>query len=373
MPTQIFHSHIPVPTRGLQALCLQGLGLTLSLALPLSAQQVSPADRAAYEGSSSTSYPLGRANGRFQQLHADIPAGTQIQGHAYRRDAISLRGQVPAFRSEMSVELSISPRMAHAPSKIFADNQGLQQTAVLPKTWISFPSTDRPLQDPADKFVLKIPYATPFRLPASGGVICLDTRVYGNQIPSGANKNFSAYLDAHAASAIKNEQPGFRFGAGCPAPGRRTAHYAAFGLTARGAGHDLKIASRYGIPSTASTSVIDVMILGLAINVTPWPNTTCTVYPRFDVRVPLPGSSDASGHHNVNLNGLPNLPIGQRLFTQIASGDVGSGSLSFSDGSILTIPPAAPAAVPASRIANGGDRTGLTGATSFIVPVTEFY
>ena len=65
--------------------------------------QVSPADRATREGDSSTIYPLGRFNARVQTLHADLPANTLLRGHAYRRDAAALRGQVPAFRTELQV------------------------------------------------------------------------------------------------------------------------------------------------------------------------------------------------------------------------------------------------------------------------------
>ena len=100
---------------------------TTAFAAILGAQAVSPAARAALEGSSSTSYPLGRADARLQQLHADLPPTlTAISGHAYRRDAISTRGQVDAFTVDMEVTLSMSPRTPSTASRAGSGGRRLE-------------------------------------------------------------------------------------------------------------------------------------------------------------------------------------------------------------------------------------------------------
>ena len=130
---------------------------SLTLADPLASQAtVSPADRVTLEGSSSTSYPLGRASMRLQQLLADLPTRVMtLQGHAYRRDAATVRGTVAAFRAQVSVLASVSPRTPDTASSTFATNHGAQIHTALAPTWISFPQTDRPPVDPAASFELR--------------------------------------------------------------------------------------------------------------------------------------------------------------------------------------------------------------------------
>ena len=71
------------------------LVLTLATVQVSPAQQfVSPSERSALEGSSYTHYPLGRASARVQTLHDHIPGGAWIAAHAYRRDAVAIRGNV---------------------------------------------------------------------------------------------------------------------------------------------------------------------------------------------------------------------------------------------------------------------------------------
>src|SRR5687768_17611604 len=85
------------------------LSLSFVLAPALAAQQlvaVSPSDRTSLEGCSFTHFPLGRANARMQTLHADVPGGTVLHGHAYRRDAVTVRGQVDAFSCDLEVTVS---------------------------------------------------------------------------------------------------------------------------------------------------------------------------------------------------------------------------------------------------------------------------
>ena len=178
-------------------------------------QAVSPADRSALEGSSFTSFPLGRPNGRFQFLHQDLPAGMTIHGHAFRRDAAQLRGAVDGFAAELEVTLSMSPRTPGTASATFSDNVGPSPTVVLPRTTIVFPATNRPALDPAPTFDLVVPYALPFVLPQAGGTLCVDTVMHANISTAGVDRSLSVYLDSHELSTTTNEQPGFRTGGGC--------------------------------------------------------------------------------------------------------------------------------------------------------------
>src|SRR5690606_18231742 len=182
---------------------------------PLGAQvAVSPADRVFFEGSTSTIYPLGRARARVQQLIGDMPAQTvTIVGHAYRRDATNVRGVVNAFRSEISVIVSISPRTPSNASSTFADNHGTP-VAVLNRSWVNFPQTDRPTSEPAPTFELRIPWTTPFPY-AGTGTLCLETVVHGNDVGGQPDRNFSVFQDGHDLSRTSSRQPGYRFGLGC--------------------------------------------------------------------------------------------------------------------------------------------------------------
>ena len=133
---------LPLTLKTLTLKTLTLTTLTLATATSAPAQGFSPADRVVLEGSASTSYPLGRHNARIQQLHGDLPpTSTQIRGHAYRRDAILLRGTVPEFQVEMEVSLSMSPRDAGSPSRVFAENRGPSPTVVRPATARSIPSS----------------------------------------------------------------------------------------------------------------------------------------------------------------------------------------------------------------------------------------
>src|SRR5690606_14125167 len=190
---------------------------------------VSPADRALLEGDASSSYPLGRANGRFQQIHADLGASTRPIGqHAYRRDAINQRGDVLAFTTELEVTLSVAASAPDAAVRDFATNHGPNPVTVLPRTRMSFPTTARPAQDPAATFEHVIPYATPFTLPG-GAPLCVDVVVFGNTTSRGNDVNFIAELDAQTFPANGSVvQPGYAYGSGCAAPGASRTHDAGF-------------------------------------------------------------------------------------------------------------------------------------------------
>lgn len=355
------------------ALCCGAVCLTVMEGRAQSA--LSPSDRGSYEGSRSTFYPLGRANARVQTLHADLGNSlSQLSGHAYRRDAISTRGLVPGFTAELSVELSISPRNADQPSSRFAENQGSQPSLVLPRTRLVFPDTDRPNAAPSPEFALLVPYATAFAMPPGGGTVCLDITMYGNSGPSGQNVNFSPLIDAHEQFRDRRaEQPGFRFGLGCPAPGASSSHYGNHVLTRRVDGFDLDLRSRFGLPDDGTGGMITVAFFGPATAPMPLPwLTECSMYATPQSIFVLPGANDARGHLDAEISGQFPLPTGFQLTAQLASASL-AGDLTLSDASILSVPPLGPEFIMSSRIANSSDRDSATGSTSLTVPVTLFF
>lgn len=347
-------------------------------ATPLLAQSlppiVSPLDRATLEGDSWSSYPLGRWNCRVQQLHADLGTTARaISGHAYRRDAISTHGSVAAYQVDMSVTLSMSPNTPDTASATFADNEG-QTVTVLPRTMISFPQTDRPMQAPAPTFELVVPYAMPFAYPAGGGTLCVDTTIYGNQVGSSANKNFSAYLDAHEqfpdGRAI---QPGYRYGQGCAPPSGGAAAYCNFEMRNLTSGMELSIAARNGMASDASGPGMSALVTGFSSIAQPWPlRPSCTMLTSMDIAFPLPGSNDPTGAWDGVLQGFAPLPTGLTFYAQIASGHLLNG-VALSDGSMIVVPPQGPMPVTVARIASGSDRASPTGTVSLVGTVTEFF
>ncbi len=342
---------------------------------PAAAQGVSPADRTFLEGSTSTSYPLGRFNARIQQLHSDPPANlTQIRGHAYRRDAIGVRGTVPSFQVDMEVSLSISPRSPANASRNFADNRGPSPTVVLPRTLLDFPATDRPGQDPARNLDLMIPYPPPFAVPMGGGTLCLETVVYGNQAPAGRDRNFQVRQDAHQLFPDgRNVQPGFRFGQGCTALGASSPGFANFVLTHRGTTMDLGISARNGVPEDGSNSVWSFLMLGATPFTGPWPfRLDCTQGTSIEIWTVL-GQNDTSGSWDGTLTGIPAIIPGQRFFLQVGSANLQTGALALGDTSAITIPPPGPSVIPVARIANGSNRAAASGTVSFSVPVTLFF
>ena len=80
---------------------------SLTLADPLASQAtVSPADRVTLEGSSSTSYPLGRASMRLQQLLADLPkeGDDALRKRAERAyDRIVMERRKPSTRAPLTL------------------------------------------------------------------------------------------------------------------------------------------------------------------------------------------------------------------------------------------------------------------------------
>ncbi|GAB4148167.1 MAG: hypothetical protein Fur0037_16450 [Planctomycetota bacterium] len=349
-----------------RALTLSSLLSATAVALP--AQAVSPADRANLEGSSYSNYPLGRFDMRFQQLHADLPAGAILSGHAYRRDAVQIRGVVDAFASDIEVTLSISSRDPSTASSTFADNVGPNPVTVLPRALIGFPATDRPALDPSPAFDLVIPYQVPFVMPASGGTLCVDTTIHGNQTAAGPDRNFSVYLDAHEGRTDGlAEQPGFRLGQGCRAPGRTATAYATLALWHLRTSMRLDVAMRQNVPLAQP-----MVVLGLQRSSTPWPTRPeCSMLVSDDVWFAPGGGTDANGSFDGSLP-LPLLPPGYRMFCQTGSIDLGSGALVLGDASSLMTQPAAPPSLPAVRIASASDRTSPTGTVSPVVTVTRF-
>ncbi len=334
---------------------------------------ISPADRAGLEGSSSTSYPLGRASMRLQQLIGDLPArSSTLQGHAYRRDAITVRGVVAGFRAQVSVLASISPRTPDTASATFADNHGAQVHSALTSTWLSFPATDRPPVEPAASFELRVPWAAPMPW-AGNGVLCLETVVHGNDVGGQTNRNFTSYQDAHELALTTSRQPGFRFGDGCAFPGVTAKAYASFDLARTTTGIHVEVAVRNGAPTDGNGQGFNVLMLGPGV--TPWawpPRPECTVFVP-PVATDMLGVSDSRGQLDVTLANYGTLPPGRILYGQVLSLHPVSGLGALTDVSRLTAPGSLPSRIQHARIANADDASALTGTVSFAVPVTELF
>ena len=337
---------------------------------------VSPAARAQFEGDSSSSYPLGRADGRFQQIHADLGASPRtISQHAYRRDAINQRGDVLAFSTELEVTMSVAAVAPDSAARDFASNHGAGAVTVLPRARVNFPTTSRPAQDPAPGFEHAIPFTTPFNFPG-GAPICIDVVIYGNTTSRGNDVNFSAELDAQSFAANGSmSQPGYAYGSGCAAPGSSRPHDASFEfLRAADASLSLDIDSQDGMPTTSSASAFSALVVSSREQPWVWPwNQACTLVPAIDASVTLSGPNDAAGDWSGSIN-LPQLPVGQRFVVQIASSvpAAGNAELTFSNPSIITVSAMAPPSLPAVRIAHGSDHAATQGTVSPTVTVTEF-
>ena len=310
----------------------------------------------------------------MQTLHADVPGGTVITGHAYRRDAVSVRGTVDGFQAELQVTLSLSPNLPTQVSTTFANNTGASAVTVLPRQWVTFPPTVRPSLDPAPTFDLVIPYLVPFVMPPQGGTLCVDVEIWGNQSTGGPNRNLSIYLDSHEHYPDgRTEQPGFRFGQGCAAPGSTTAAYATMSLWHLGTQQQLDVALRNGVAEDGSGLARAWLAIGLQTASTPWPlNPTCRLWSSADVWFVLPGQPDALGDYDGGLTGLAVLPPGYRLWCQAGSAHLGTGALAFGDGSTFVTPPAGRLPIPTSRVANSSDHAAATRTLSYAVPVMAF-
>ena len=348
------------------------------LSVPVNAQglAVSPVSRTDLEGDSRTTFPLGRSNIRFQQIHADLPASlTTIAGHGYRRDAIDTRGMVDPFQVELEIQMSIASTTPDSPSRTFAQNRGANPVTVLPRTTLSFPGTNRPSADPASSFELLIPYAVPFQRPP-GSVVCMEIIIYGNQTSTGANRNFNPYIDAHELTRSgSTAQPGYRFGTGCSSLTRTANHTASFEFLRNSSDLVLDISSRFGAPTlSVNEPAFTTLLVGFnPVSVT-WPShPACVLMTQIAVHVPLPGTNDTDGDWDGQLPGLATLPLGLRFPAQLVAGNLSNGDLTFSDGSLLTVPGLEATPIAVSRVSASSDRDATTGTTSFSVPVTKFF
>ncbi|MBI5852280.1 MAG: hypothetical protein HZB39_14795 [Planctomycetes bacterium] len=352
----------------------------VALAASAAAQSiVSPSGRDRFEGSTNSPYPLGRANGRFQQLHADLgTAARTILGHAYRADATTQRADVLSFTADLEVVLAAAGRAPNQASTTFADNLGANAVTVLPRTLVNFPTTSRPAADPAATFEFRIPYATPYALPANNSGLCVDVVLHGNQSSRGTNVNFLPYLDAQDFPTDgRSEVAGYRFGTGCPAVGSNLPASARFSMTRfLDTSVSMEIDLRDAVPSTSIVPATTALVVGLGAFPQPWPTAAqCTLYPTLDVAVTLPGPNDSAGDWFGYVAVPSSMPAGQRFYVQCVSGSPspGSGDLTFSDASVVTVPPLGDATLRAVRIANGSNRTSPTGTVPRTVTVTEFF
>lgn len=347
----------------------------VAIAAAQQAPAVSPTDRATYEGSSFTHFPLGRANARMQTLHRDVPGGTTLLGHAYRRDAIALRGTVDAFQCELEVRVSMSPLTPTTASTSFASNAGNAPVVVAPRQVVAFPATVRPGLDPAPNFELQIPYQTPFVVPAGGGTVCVDVTIFGNQSPAGLDQNLSLYLDAHEHFPDgRAEQPGYRTLVGCAAPGSATPSTATVSWWRLAASGRLDVALRDGVADDGSGATRAFVLLGQQPQAATWPTQPgCGFWTSGDVWFALPGPLSAIGSYDGSLQGLPQLPPGYRIWCQCGSVDLQTGDLAFTDVATFLTPPPGPLPIPTARIVNSSNGSAPTGTVSYAVPVMQFF
>lgn len=375
-PTPTPSSNARTATAVLAAAVLGVAGAPLSPSLRAQAPAaVSPADRHDLEGSSYTHYPLGRHDARVQTLHDDVPGGTLITGHAYRRDAIGVRGTIAGLSCDMQVTLSMSPNTAASASGTFANNVGTGPVVVLPRTFVNFPGTDRPTLDPAPSFELYVPYQTPFLVPAGGGTLCVDVEMFGNTTANGPNQNVSLYLDAHEqftdGSAV---QPGFRTGTGCPAPGNSADSYANLEFWRLGGSSEMDVSIRNGVADSGAGTTGAWLAIGNSLASSAWPTRTdCTFWTSAEILTLLPGTMGTNGRYDDVLPGLPLLPPGYRVWCQVGSFDWATVEMAFSDASTFVTPPSGSLPVPAARIANGSNRSATSGTVSLSVPVMAFF
>jgi len=349
--------------------------IPLLLATAATAQQptVSPQARSRLEGNASTLYPLGRAKGRFQQLFADLGQGRLIKGHAYRRDALTSRGQVPAFQSEMAVSLSVAGLAPGQASKTFSQNSGQNPTMVLARTSLSLVATGKPTGLSPAPFLLRIPYKTAFAW-GGKGTLCVDMVHYGNKTAGGQDKNFSADLDGHELFASgRSEQPGIPHGQGCSRRSASTPARATFLVRHLGKTSDLRIDVTGGVPSSTTAAAQSVLVLGHKQATQAWPpGTGCTLYTDTAVVLFLSGNNDTKGAWSGALPAGPPVPAYISLFAQIASLERKTGELVLTNAAQLTMPPAGPGLVSA-RIAHGTNPAATTGTVSYSVPITLFF
>lgn len=334
---------------------------------------VSPQARSRLEGNASTYYPLGRAKSRFQQLFADLSQAQLVKGHAYRRDALSSRGQIAAFQTEMAVSLSRAALTPAQAQQTFQNNSGQNPTTVLARTSMSFVATAKPTGLSPAPFLLRIPYKTAFGWDGKG-TLCVDMVHYGNKTAAGQDKNFVADLDGHQLFASgRSEQPGIPYGQGCAPRGSSTAAQAIFLVRHLGQTSDLGITVSGGMPSTTTSAAESVLVLGQGQRTQAWPpGSGCTLYTDPTVMVFLTGKNDSKGGWSGTLPlGTP-APAYASVFAQVASLDRQRGELVLTNGAQLTMPPPGPGLVSV-RIAHGTNASATTGTVSSTVPVTLFY
>jgi hypothetical protein len=350
--------------------------IPLLLAAAAGAQQttaVSPQARSRLEGNASTYYPLGRAKARFQQLYGDLGQGQLIKGHAYRRDALTSRGQVAAFQTEMAVSLSRAALTPDKAQKTFAQNAGASPTTVLGRTTLSFPATSKPTGLAPAPFLLRVPYKTPFGWDGKG-TLCLEMVLHGNKTTGGQDKNFTADLDGHQLfSSGRSEQPSIPYGQGCTAKSAKNPAQATFLVRHLGKTSDLRIDVTNGVPTTSSNAAQSVLVVGPGQRNQAWPPATgCTLYTDSTVIVFLAGNNDANGGWSGTLPLGPPVAPYSSMFAQAASLDQKRGELVLTNGARLTMPPASPGLISA-RIAHGTDPAASAGTVSYSVPVTLFF
>ena len=99
----------------------------------------------------------------------------------------------------------------------------------------------------------------------------------------------------------------------------------------------------------------------------------CPFWSTTELWYVLPGSMSMTGSYDGQLQGLPLLPPGYRIWCQAGSIDVAQFTFAFTDALTLITPAYGEQPIPTSRVANANDVAANTGSFSYAVPVMAFW
>lgn len=126
----------------------------------------------------------------WQEIH-DLPATANgmIRGLAYRRPG-NLVPDVLAHWVELEIALSTATTNSRTATTTFAANEGKDRMVVVQKKRINFPGmTHRGRINSAQPFLLKIPFDRNQPFNFKGGSLCIDIKVYDNNLSQSGSSN----------------------------------------------------------------------------------------------------------------------------------------------------------------------------------------
>ena len=137
---------------------------------------------------------------------------------------------------------------------------------------------------------------------------------------------------------------------------------------------ELRVDSRYGLPSDTVNPAFTALIVGYAPAQVIWPKQpSCSLWTTTDHALLLAGTNDASGAWSGTFPGMPVMGAGTTFYAQVASLQPTTGATAFGDGSRLVVPPAGTPGLAAIRVAAGSDRTATTGTLATQVAVVKVF